>query len=82
MAGNSQAKRHIPKRASNTRKKETRVSCWVTGERRKEERRKIQDAAAKRNREARARGELTPWQAAKAARHSRRAAVRIQPHAG
>lgn len=60
------------KRMSNPRRKARREACWSRGQKRKEARRIAAEDAALRNSNARANGELTPWEKAKAARAARR----------
>ncbi len=57
------------KRSTSERGKATRQRSWTTSQSRKQERKKQQDAAHKRNLEA----GITPWQKAKAERYVRRA---------
>lgn len=75
-AASSQAKRHIPRRAMNEKKKATRVSCWVNGQKRKKDRVKAQGLREQKNRELRAQGLPTPWEEACAERLARREAER------
>lgn len=57
-----------PKRASNAKKKAKHKRSWLRGQERKERRRKAQAEREARNRELRAMGLLTPWEAAEAKR--------------
>lgn len=61
------------KRMSNTHRKEYRKALWNASERRKETRRKDQQAREKTNKELRAMGVLTPWESARKARREARA---------
>lgn len=61
-------KGHIPKRASNPKKKETRKRSWLAGQERKEKRRQAQKEREARNRELRDQGLPTPWEAEQARR--------------
>jgi hypothetical protein len=60
------------KNKSNDVAKATRTRSLARGQARKQLRRQTQDEAAARNRVLRLRGELTPWQAAKAAARVRK----------
>jgi hypothetical protein len=60
-------------RMSNKERKIRRQSSWARGEKRKDERRKTQQEAEKRNVLLVDSEKLTPWQEAKAARAARRA---------
>jgi len=56
----------LPRRCSNTHLKEMRAKRWRAGQERKLLRQEIQNEAHKKNLKLIAKGELTPWQAAKA----------------
>jgi hypothetical protein len=59
-----------------TPKRERCAASWKRGQDRKRERVRKQQEAEARNRVLRARGEMTPWQAAKAAAKAKRNAAR------
>lgn len=64
MAGKEKLKKHLPKRCTNEHLKARRAASWARTQRRKEARRQNQAAAERRNRELRAQGLPTPWEAA------------------
>jgi hypothetical protein len=64
VAGKEKLKKHLPKRCTNERLKARRAASWARTQRRKEARRQNQAAAERRNRELRAQGLPTPWEAA------------------
>jgi hypothetical protein len=67
--------KHLPKRASNARRKARCHECWLRGFDRKVKRIAAQNARERANNERRYGsriGELTPWEAAKAARYAKR----------
>lgn len=59
-------------RMSNKALKERRASSWARGEKRKDARRRTQEAAHKGNLAVVALGQLTPWQQAQVKRAERR----------
>ena len=59
------------KKSSSKAKQASRAKSWEAGEKRKEQRRSVQDFAAKRN----AASGTSPWDEAKAARARRRGHV-------
>ncbi len=75
--GNSASSKGNPAghRMSNTRLKSRREQCWTRGQSRKNARRKAQDERERRNRQLRAEGKPTPWEAAQQARQARRGRV-------
>lgn len=70
-----------------TRKKETeaskatRAASWKRTQERKAERRDAQNAAAARNRNLKTKGEMTPWEKAKAAARARKSGTSTQEKA-
>jgi len=62
----------LPKRAGRPAHETRRERSWARGQRRKDERRQANEAAARRNRGLRAAGEPTPWEASRAARRAQR----------
>jgi hypothetical protein len=62
VAGKEKLKKHLPKRCSNERLKNRRAASWARTQRRKEDRRRAQAAAERRNREFCAQGLPTPWE--------------------
>ena len=68
----SQAKRHIPKRASSASHKATRERSWNRGDRRKKNRAAAQRERETANRERRRLGNPTPWETACLERYLRR----------
>lgn len=77
MSGQQSAKGNpATKRMGNPKRKERRARSWAAGQKRKEARRAAEAAAAARNADLRSEGQLTPWEAACAARRARRTASR------
>lgn len=74
----SQASKSIPRRASNSRHKDTRAASWATGQERKKRRARTQAEAEAKNLVLRREGKLTPWEEACAERSARRAAFFAQ----
>lgn len=73
MAGKEKLAKKLPKRAGyRSQKAAQRQAQHVRAAKRKAARIAANEARAAKNRELRARGELTPWEAAKAARAARR----------
>lgn len=66
MAGQKQGlRKSLPKRCVNDKLKERRAASWKRGQERKAARRQAQKLAEARNRQLRAQGLPTPWEAAK-----------------
>lgn len=57
-------KKHLPKRCTNDKLKARRAASWARTQAKKEARRQAQTSAERRNRELRAQGLPTPWEAA------------------
>lgn len=77
MAGGNSAKGNpATHRMSNPKRKARREACWARGQKRKQERQKATEAAAKRNAELHYTETLTPWELAKLKRYAKRDAKR------
>lgn len=69
---------HGMQRNKNDRKKRNREASWNRAQKKKEQNRKANEAAAARNRELRAAGQPTPHEARVAERRARRDALRAE----